>query len=136
VQQVALSQTTPVNPVTPADAIRSYGEAPDGVMPEWPSIDLRHAHRKLPPHEQEQPVDTVLVLALVQAVLEEPDPEAALHERLSVMQAAQQARFAALPDIIKSEDGTLLRHQRQLQMNQARHTAAVKLLRLISAWGP
>ena len=105
-------------------------------MPDWPSIEARHEPLELLPYKQNFSFDMSVVMDLVQAVLTEPDPDAALAEHLSAMQAAQQVRFAELPAELKSDDRVLLRHQNQLGANQTNHDAALKVLRLVAAaWG-
>lgn len=132
-QQIAVSQVLPTVPVASQDRISSYGKMPARVMPEWPADEVRHSHREPLPYVQNFSFDMSKVLEMVQTVLMEPDSEAALAELLSLMQAAQQARFAELPENSRSEEQALLRHQHLLRANQTNHDAALKLLRLIGA---
>ena len=110
----------------------SLGGAGAGVRWEGRRRDTWQEHDEPLPYAQIFTFDMRRVLDEVQAVIAEPDPQAALAERLAAAQTAECALFARLPNDRENEDRTLRRHQQQLRANQATYDAALEALRQLS----
>lgn len=71
-------------------------------------------------------------LDIVEQFLSCSDPEAAVRHNLTDAQAAQQARFAALPLSAREDDWIQMRHGEILRLNEALHAAALNMLRSLA----
>lgn len=73
------------------------------------------------------------VLEIVRQALATSDPQSTVRQRLVDVQAAQQARFAALPHSAREDDWIQLRHGELLRLNETLHCAALSVLRSLSS---
>ena len=131
--QLRASQSSPTHDKKVLGMRVAEGPRPGPRGPEWLGTpDLRRGRRR--PADPRSIAPSSKVMEVVQAALATPEPEKAIADRLSTMQAIQRARFENLPERLKYSDWVLLRHGRMLQRNQAIHDAASDVLRLVSSW--
>lgn len=131
-QRIA-SQSSPIQDEKVLGMRVAEGRRPGRRGPEWlGSPDLRRGRRRRADPRSIAPSNEVM--EVVQTALATAEPEKAIADRLSTLQAIQRARFENLPERLKHSDWVLLRHGRMLQRNQAIHDAASDVLRLVRSW--